>query len=228
MEAVLEGAAPYALTVGGARSRPIADLAEPLENLVVRGLTSIYPGTGRGIEDVGFNLRRGGLTVITGEVGAGKTTLIRALIGLIPIQSGEILWNGAPVADAANFMIPPRCAYTAQAPRLFTESLRDNLLMGLGETDGAVTRAITLAILDDASSALDVRTEQLFWSRLLASGAHTCLVVSHRPEAFRRADEIILLNHGRVEARGTLESLLETNVTFRQTWHDITHAGEAR
>lgn len=145
--------------------------------------------------------------------------------------------------------------------------------MGLGENDEAVTRAITLAILDedlagmdsgldtmvgsrgvtlsggqlqraaaarmflraadllildDASSALDVRTEQLFWTRLLAGGAHTCLVVSHRPETYRCADEIILLNHGRVEARGTLESLLETSVTFRQTWRDITHAGEAR
>jgi ATP-binding cassette subfamily B protein len=145
--------------------------------------------------------------------------------------------------------------------------------MGLGEDDEAVTRAITLAILDedlagmdggldimvgsrgvtlsggqlqraaaarmflrgadllildDASSALDVRTEQLFWSRLLAGGARTCLVVSHRPEAYRHADEIILLSHGRVEARGTLESLLETSETFRQTWRDITHAGEAQ
>lgn len=273
MEAVLEGAAPYALTAGGAGLRPTVNPAEPLETLVVRGLTSTYLGTGRGIEDVGFTLRRGGLTVIAGEVGAGKTTLIKALIGLIPIQSGEIIWNGVPVADAASFMIPPRCAYTAQAPRLFSESLRDNLLMGLGENDEAVTRAITLAILDedlagmddgldtmvgsrgvtlsggqlqraaaarmflraadllildDASSALDVRTEQLFWSRLLAGGARTCLVVSHRPEAYRRADEIILLSHGRVEARGTLESLLETSDTFRQTWRDITHAGEAR
>ncbi len=273
MEAVLEGAAPYALTAGRVGLTPIADPAEPLETLVARGLTSTYPGTGRGIEDVGFSLRRGSLTVIAGEVGAGKTTLIKALIGLIPIQAGDILWNGAPVADPASFMIPPRCAYTAQAPRLFSESLRDNLLMGLGETDEAVTRAITLAILDedlagmdggldtmvgsrgvtlsggqlqraaaarmflraadlmildDASSALDVRTEQLFWSRLLDGGARTCLAVSHRPEAYRRADEIILLSHGRVEARGTLESLLETSVTFRQTWRDITHAGEAR
>ncbi len=273
MEAVLEGAAPYALTAGRVGLTPIADPAEPLETLVARGLTSTYPGTGRGIEDVGFSLRRGSLTVIAGEVGAGKTTLIKALIGLIPIQAGDILWNGAPVADPASFMIPPRCAYTAQAPRLFSESLRDNLLMGLGETDEAVTRAITLAILDedlagmdggldtmvgsrgvtlsggqlqraaaarmflraadlmildDASSALDVRTEQLFWSRLLDGGARTCLAASHRPEAYRRADEIILLSHGRVEARGTLESLLETSVTFRQTWRDITHAGEAR
>ncbi len=273
MEAVLEGAAPYALTAGGAGVRPIADPAEALETLVVRGLTSTYPGTGRGIENIDFTLRRGGLTVIAGEVGAGKTTLIKALIGLIPIQTGEILWNGALVADPASFMIPPRCAYTAQVPRLFSESLRDNLLMGLGEDDEAVTRAITLAILDedlagmdggldimvgsrgvtlsggqlqraaaarmflrgadllildDASSALDVRTEQLFWSRLLDGGGRTCLVVSHRPEAYRRADEIILLSHGQVEARGTLESLLETSDTFRQTWRDITHAGEAR
>ena len=271
MEAVLEDAAPYVLSARLPGASPAADRDDPLDTLTVRGLTAIYPGTGRGVEDVDFTLRRGGLTVIAGEVGAGKTTLIKAVVGLIPIQAGEILWNGLSVADPASFMIPPRCAYTGQAPRLFSETLRDNLLMGLPQGDADVARAITLAILDedlarmdggldtmvgsrgvtlsggqlqraaaarmflrdpdllildDASSALDVRTEQLFWSRLLDGGARTCLAVSHRPEAYRRADEIILLSHGRVEARGTLESLLETSQTFRQTWRDITHARE--
>jgi ATP-binding cassette subfamily B protein len=241
--------------------------------LAVGDLTSRYPGTDRGLEGVSFTLSRGSLTVIAGEVGAGKSTLIKALLGLVPIQSGEISWNGRPVADPASFMVPPRCAYTAQAPRLFSESLRDNLLMGLDDDAAAIARAVALAILeedlavmregletlvgtrgvtlsggqlqrvaaarmfvrepdllilDDASSALDVRTERLFWERLLEGGRRTCLAVSHRPEAYRRADEILLLAHGRIEARGTLETLLAESVAFRQTWRDITDAGEAR
>ena len=43
-----------------------------------------------------------------------------------------ILWNGQPVPDASAFFRPPRAAYTAQVPRLFSE-LRDNILLGLPE-----------------------------------------------------------------------------------------------
>ncbi len=61
-----------------------------LEHLSVRGLTLRYPDSGRGIEDVSFELARGTLTVITGRVGSGKTTLLRALLGLLEPQAGEV------------------------------------------------------------------------------------------------------------------------------------------
>src|SRR5205085_5216041 len=102
-----------------------------LERLDVQGLTYRHPTSGRGIEDVTFTLRRGTLTAITGRVGAGKTTLLQALLGLLPADAGRILWNGSLVEDASTFLVPPRCAYTPQVPRLFSESLRDNVLLGL-------------------------------------------------------------------------------------------------
>ena len=46
------------------------------------------------MEDVTFTLRRGEFVVVTGRIGSGKTTLVRALLGLLPAQSGEIRWNG--------------------------------------------------------------------------------------------------------------------------------------
>ena len=69
--------------------------------------------------------------MITGRVGSGKTTLLRVLLGLLPMDEGEIRWNGKPVDDPDTFFVPPRCAYTAQVPRLFSDSLRDNILLGL-------------------------------------------------------------------------------------------------
>ncbi len=102
---------------------------EALELMTVRGL-SYRHASGRGVFDVDLDIPRGSRVVITGRVGAGKTTLLRALLGLLPREAGEIRWNGALVDDPASFLVPPLCAYTAQVPRLFSESLRANIMQG--------------------------------------------------------------------------------------------------
>ena len=131
---------------------PALPVAVPLERLEVRGLSALYPN-GRGVEDASFTLQRGEFVVVTGRIGSGKTTLLRALLGLIPQTGGERFWNGERVADPASFFVPPRSAYTAQLPQLFSESLRENVLMGADEYDpGAAStrlnRALKLAVMD--------------------------------------------------------------------------------
>ncbi len=80
-----------------------------LERLSVAGLSCHHPDTGRGIEDVSFSLEAGSFTVLTGRVGAGKTTVLRALLGLLPRERGEIRWNGTAVEEPDTFFVPPRC-----------------------------------------------------------------------------------------------------------------------
>ena len=122
--------------------------ADRLQLLEVNDLSYHYGDNERGVQDLTFSLPRGSFTVVTGEVGSGKTTLVKALLGLVPFQSGEIRWNGEAVAVLDAHFQPPRSAYTPQVPMLFSESLRDNILMGLKTSDDSVQEAIAHAVME--------------------------------------------------------------------------------
>jgi ATP-binding cassette subfamily B protein len=119
-----------------------------LERVEARSLSYRYRTTGRGIENVSFTLDRGSFTVITGRVGSGKTTLLRVLLGLLPGE-GEIRWNGQVIEDPAVFFIPPCSAYTSQVPLLFSETIRDNILLGLPEEEVDLDEAVRLAVMEE-------------------------------------------------------------------------------
>lgn len=143
-----EKAADDSAVINSAKSDTAAPV-QPLEVLEARGLTYRYPETGRGIEEIDLRLTRGSFTVVTGMIGSGKTTLLRALLGLLPAEQGEIAWNGKRVEAPGDFFIPPRSAYTAQIPRLFSDTLRSNILLGLPESEGSLERALHAAVMED-------------------------------------------------------------------------------
>jgi ATP-binding cassette, subfamily B, bacterial len=251
-----------------ASSTPAKDERVALRTLTVTGLTYRYPGSPHGVEAVDLRVERGQFVVITGRIGSGKSTLLRALLGLLPPQAGEVRWNDRRLDDLAAAMAPPQVAYTPQVPRLFSETLRDNLLMGLSAgstTDGepletALYRAVLdpdvpkldhgletmvgprgvrlsggqmqraaaarmfvrqpeLLVFDDLSSALDVETERLLWERSATTPGHTTVIaVSHRRAALQRADWIIVLKAGHVEAQGRLDDLLVSSAELRELW----------
>ena len=75
-----------------------------------------------------------------------------------------------------------------------------------------------LLVFDDLSSALDVETEHILWERLFERRNITSLVVSHRRPVLRRANQIIVLKEGKVEAMGTLNKLLEECEEMQLLW----------
>lgn len=145
------GASPGHLRNIGALFIGLALLQQALAVLA----TYRHPTSGRGIEHASVSLRRGTLTVVTGRVGAGKTTLLQSLLGLFSAESGRILRNGVPIDDPASFFVPPRSAYTPQVPRLFSESLRDNILLGLDPATADLDAALRLAALERDVASMD-------------------------------------------------------------------------
>lgn len=99
--------------------------------LCIQGLTVKYGDTGCGVADCSFDIAPGALTVITGRTGSGKTTLLRAMLGLIPIERG-LITRGKGTQDSISERFPPNsAAFTPQTPMLFSETIRENIQLGI-------------------------------------------------------------------------------------------------
>ncbi len=144
---------------------PTKTASDRLNELVAKNLTFHYPDSANGVEDINIHLKRNTLTVVTGRIGSGKTTLLRALLGLLPLESGEIRWNETILTSPGDFLVPPRCSYTAQVPRLFSNTLRNNILLGLNRSDDEIYKATKLAVMDRDLEQLDDDLETMVGAR---------------------------------------------------------------
>jgi urea transport system ATP-binding protein len=100
--------------------------------LAVQGLNQYYGGS-HTLRDVGFDVRAGACTALLGRNGVGKTTLLKCLMGVLPMRSGKISFAGKSIAN-----LPPyaRAAlgigYVPQGRDIFPRlSVLENLQMGL-------------------------------------------------------------------------------------------------
>ncbi|GGH62773.1 ABC transporter ATP-binding protein [Comamonas phosphati] len=100
--------------------------------LKVQNLHQYYGGS-HILRDVNITAETGKVTVLLGRNGVGKTTLLKSLMGLVPIKSGSIEWQGRDVARKTPYeRARSGIGYVPQGREIFSRlSVEDNLRMGL-------------------------------------------------------------------------------------------------
>jgi urea transport system ATP-binding protein len=99
--------------------------------LVVESVNQYYGGS-HILRSVSFTLPTGQLTVLLGRNGVGKTTLLRCLMGVLPIRTGKIHWNGKPLEKLPPYVrVTNGLAYVPQGRDIFPRlTVEENLLVG--------------------------------------------------------------------------------------------------
>jgi ABC-type transport system involved in Fe-S cluster assembly fused permease/ATPase subunit len=183
-----------------------------------------------------YDINGGRITVNGSDIRDLTQTSLRAAIGIVPqdtvLFNDTILYNihyGRPSASPAEVVEAARAAHIHD----FIESLPDGYESRVGErglklSGGekqrvAIARAIlknpSILVFDEATSALDSETEQGIQAELdrIAKG-RTTLVIAHRLSTVMDADQILVLDAGRIVERGTHRELLEREGAYAQMW----------
>jgi branched-chain amino acid transport system ATP-binding protein len=84
------------------------------------------------IQDVSFHVDKGEVVSLIGSNGAGKSTIIKTIAGLLHPREGEIVFNGSPISSTAPYdIVKKRISMVPEGRRLFGRlSVLDNLLLG--------------------------------------------------------------------------------------------------
>ena len=112
--------------VTGAAPAPPPGPVDQLHELELVGVSALHDDGTMGASDVDLVIRRGELVLVLGQIGAGKSSLLSALAGLVT-YTGELRWNGVVVDDPQTFLRPSRIAHVAQVPRVLSGTFADNI-----------------------------------------------------------------------------------------------------
>ena len=183
-----------------------------------------------------YDVNAGAITIDGQDVRAVTQESLRAAIGIVPqdtvLFNDTIEYNiayGKPGASKADIVAAARAASIDD----FIESLPDGYATMVGERglklSGGEKQRVAIArtllkdpailIFDEATSALDSKAEQAIQAQLKEIAKNrTTLVIAHRLSTVADAQQILVLDHGRIVERGTHQSLLAAQGLYAQMW----------
>jgi ATP-binding cassette subfamily B multidrug efflux pump len=240
------------------------------KDLVVRHPGEPGSTTKPPLDGLTFVVEPGRVLGVVGKNASGKSTLVKAILRLIPVERGQLWLDGHDANDWHLAALHSGVASVTDDGFLFSATLKENLTFARPDaSDDEVTHAIDVAdlsrdiavfpegletlvgergvtlsggqrqrvalarallarprvlVLDDSLSAVDAETETrivgaLRAGRFSADGsAPTLVVISHRLSAVRAADEILVLDDGRVVERGRHDVLLQHAGLYAELW----------
>ena len=122
----------------------------------LRDATFSYPGASRpALQGVTLNVPAGHLVAVTGPVGCGKSALLRSLLGIYPLQNGDIRFDGQLLNDIPAETRAARVGYLPQDPYLFSGSIMDNIAFGYSQAENDALRR---AAIHTAAMEPDLKT----------------------------------------------------------------------
>ncbi|CAN5292685.1 urea ABC transporter ATP-binding subunit UrtE [soil metagenome] len=111
--------------------------------LTLESVNQYYSGS-HILRDVSLELKAGDCTVLLGRNGVGKTTTLRSIMGLVPIKSGRILFDGRDITTLPSYeRARLGIGYVPQGREIFNRlTVEENLLMGLAPLSGSAGKRI--------------------------------------------------------------------------------------
>jgi ATP-binding cassette subfamily B protein len=183
-----------------------------------------------------YDVNKGSITIDGQEVQSVSQESLRRAIGIVPqdtvLFNDTIEYNiayGKPGASKDDIIAAARAASIHD----FIDSLPDGYATMVGERglklSGGEKQRVAIArtllkdpailIFDEATSALDSKAEQAIQAQLKEiAKSRTTLVIAHRLSTVADAQQILVLDHGRIVERGTHQSLLASNGLYAQMW----------
>ncbi|NLT54695.1 MAG: ABC transporter ATP-binding protein [Actinomycetales bacterium] len=138
----------------GTAPAPVAPPRNPLRRLDLVGFGAVHEDGTLGVRGLDLSVERGQLVLVVGPVGSGKSSLLRALAGIVH-HRGDLRWNGQPVTEPEHFLRPNQVGYVAQLPRVLSGTVADNIRLGHDvDAAGAVSTAQLERDLAAAGSGL--------------------------------------------------------------------------
>lgn len=145
--------------------------------LEIRDLSVRYGKSINAVQGASLAVEQGELISLVGQNGAGKSSILKAVAGLIPVLSGEILVDGKPVSRKKYSLIAEKIAYVPEDRGIFT-----SLTVGENLRLGAVSRRDRREIDSDVEDQLDrFPILRKYWSRgasLLSGGEQQQLAIA--------------------------------------------------
>jgi ABC-type multidrug transport system fused ATPase/permease subunit len=143
----MSGVSAYSTSVpgvdisAGTAPAPPATARNPLRTLDLAAFSAVHEDGTVGANDIHLTIHRGQLVLVVGPVGSGKSSLLRAMAGIVH-HTGALRWNGQLVTEPEVFLRPNQVGYVAQIPRVLSGTIADNIRLGQEvDLDGALAIA---------------------------------------------------------------------------------------